>query len=156
MPRDLDDLATSIGRTIPALQEAQKRGIQKAALHVTGKIRDEIRSVTGDMRLSGVGRRGAKVGAKFDIKGSINPTALITATGPLHLIERDTSPHRIPRTRGRKKRIAVIDGHPYHHANHPGTAGKHPFAKGVARGAPDTPKIFQAEVRKAVVKAWGV
>jgi len=159
MARDLDDLATSIGATAAALQVAQKAGVTKAALYTTRTIRAEITRVTGDNRLSGVGKRGARVGAEYKIQGSVqNPTAYIQAKGPLHLIERDTSPHRIPRVRGRraKKRYAVVDGHPYAYAYHPGTTGQHPFEKGWRKAAPETPKIFQAEVRKAVVKAWGI
>jgi hypothetical protein len=155
MARDLADLARSASATADALQVAQKIGVRKAALHVTTAIRLEIRKVTGDMKLSGVGRRGARVGAKYDIKGTVNPTAFITATGPLHLIERDTSPHRVPRNRrSGRKRYAVIGGHPYDHADHPGTAGKHPFERGWMKSGIETPEIFQQEIRKAIRQAW--
>jgi len=158
MARDLADLAASAGAAAAALKVAQKVGVRKAALMTTNEIRGTIRSATGDMRLSGVGKRGARVGAKFDIKGSTNPTALITATGPMQLIERDTSPHRIPRARGgrARRRYVVVDGHPYASANHPGTRGKRPFGKGVAKAAPHTGAIFQREIRSAIDRAWGL
>lgn len=156
MARDLFDLAASAGAAAAALKVASKVGVRKAALHVTTEVRTEIRrAVGGDMRMSGVGRRGARVGASFDVRGDVNPTALIKGTGAIMLIEKDTPAHRIPKSGGRKKRV-VIDGHPYHHAFHPGTSGKQPFAKGVAKAGPDTPKIFQSEIRKAIEKAWGI
>lgn len=155
MPRDLLDLAASAARTADALQGAQAQGVRRAAIHVTTAIRSEILSATGDMRLSGVGRRGAKVGAKFDIKGTTNPTALITATGPLHFIERDTAPHTIPRTRRRgRKRYVAFDGGVYSRVEHPGTRGKHPFERGWRQAAPLTAQIFQTEVRDAFRRAW--
>ena len=114
-------------------------------------------SVTGDGRLSGVGKKGAKVGARYDVKGSTNPTALITATGPMQLIERDTKAHTIPKPRRRgRKRYAVIDGHAYASAQHPGTRGKRPFEKGWRRAAPQAPAVFQAAVRDAVRRGWGL
>jgi hypothetical protein len=154
--RDLSDLARSASATADALPAAQRRGVQKAALLVTTAIRSEILSATGDMRLSGVGRRGAKVGAKFDIKGTANPTALITATGPLHLIERDTQPHDAPRRRSRgRRRYVAFGGNVYSRATGSGgSRGKHPFEKGWKRAGPQTPEIFQREVREAVRKAW--
>lgn len=156
MPRGLGDLAASAARTAEAIPVAQKRGVQKAALFVTTTIRSEIRSATGDMRLSGAGRRGARVGAKYDIKGTRNPTALISATGPLHLIERDTQPHDVPRSRSRgRRRYVAFGGGVYSRATASGgSRGKHPFEKGWKRAGPQTPEIFQREVREAVRKAW--
>jgi hypothetical protein len=167
MPRDLGDLAASAARTADALQGAQAQGVRRAAVYATTMIRNEIRSATGDMRLSGVGRKGARVGARFDVKGTRNPTALIRATGPLHLIERDTGPHSIypkgqtfattrkgnVRRRGTSRALKIGEGYAAY-AEHPGTRGKHPFQKGVAKAAPETPRIFQREVRAAIAKAW--
>lgn len=53
----------------------------------------------GDMRLSGVGARkgrsgGAAVGARFKVeRRGTNPSGVITATGPLQLINNNTSGH---------------------------------------------------------------
>lgn len=157
MTRGLGDLAASAARTSAALADAQRAGVRRSALHVTGKIRDQVRRDTGDMRLSGVGKRGAKVGARFALVGDTsNPTAYITATGPMQLLERDTKAHRIPRSRGRRarKRYAVIGGRPYSRAAHPGARGKGTFGKGVAEGAKGSGEIFHAEVARAVRGAW--
>ena len=178
MTRGLGDLAASAARTSAALVDAQRAGVRRSALHVTGKIRDQVRRDTGDMRLSGVGKRGAKVGAKYDIKGTTNPTALITATGPLHLIERNTAAHSIlPRGRrvskryqnavakgrlpaggkpiylGRKKAL-TIGGGLYSSATRGPTRGKHTFERGWKKAAPDTPLIFQKEIQGVIRREW--
>lgn len=153
MPRDLGDLAVSAANAARAMPEAENRAVRKAALYTTRTIRTEIRKATGDMRLSGVGKRGARVGAKFQMKrGRSSPTAEITATGPLHLIERDTSPHKIPNRRGKKR--VVFDGKVRAYANHPGTSGQRPFERGWKKAAPKTPLIFRQEIGKAIVRAW--
>lgn len=176
MPRAFDKLTGSVAQTVPELRTAQGRGVQKAALEAKTIINTEIRKVTGDMRLSGVGKRGARVGARYDIKGSTNPTALIRALGPIQLIERDTKPHLIvPRasfvTRGgvrvrqgrrsaagrrlRGGRTALlIGGNLRASAEHPGTKGQHPFQRGAQRAAKVTPQIFREQVEQGLRRAW--
>jgi hypothetical protein len=143
------------------LQKAQKRGVNAAAFHVTSAIRDEIRAATGDMKLSGVGARGAKVGARYNVKGTVNPTAIIRASGPLQLIERDTAPHAIiPRGKRRGKRGTLLKGRKAMYFDdqfraavmHPGTRGKHPFEKGYLRSAPHAGAIFDAEIQNMIVR----
>jgi len=149
--RDLGDVARMAAVLPGALERAQLQGVQQSALFVTRGIRDEIRSVTGDMRLSGVGARGARVGAKYDVKGTTNPTAIISATGPLQLIERRTNPHPISnRRRSKKKALKMADGGFAKSAMHPGTPAKRPFAKGVSRTADRTGVIFDEAVQGAI------
>lgn len=152
---------TRMAATLPGeLQRAQVVGVRKSALLVTTAIRGEIRAVTGDNRLSGVGARGARVGAQYDVKGTTNPTAIIKAKGPLHLVERDTAPHLIiPRgmrvgKRGRQlkggKVLRLANGGYAASALHPGTRGQHPFEKGFMKSRDKTGPIFDLEVRKAI------
>ena len=158
MPRDLADLAASAGRTAEALQGAQIVGVKRAALHTTRVVRAEIAAATGgDSRLSGVGKRGAKVGARFDLMTATrNPTAIIKATGPLQLVERDTRAHTIPRQRrrSRRRRYAAFAGRVYSRVDHPGTRGKRPFARGAQAASPQAQQIFRAEVADAVRRGW--
>jgi hypothetical protein len=159
--RPLSDLV-AIAEALPKeLQQAQVKGVQKAALFTTRSIRDQIRSATGgDMRMSGVGKRGTKLNAYYDVKGRVNPTALIKARGPLQLLERDTSPHEIrPRKRRKakgqsgRKALRLSDGNFRGTVRHPGTRGKHPWAKGVAKSRGKTEQIFEDEIHKAIVRA---
>jgi hypothetical protein len=166
MARDLGDLAASVSRMPAAIRQAEATGVQKATIRTTGLIRDQIRSATGDMRLSGVGKKGARVGARYDKHFAATPDAPameIKATGPLHLIERDTRAHLIlPRgqtftARGSRRsgRKALKIGDDFRlYAEHPGTRGKRPFARGVARAAPEVPRIIQAEVGKTMMRSW--
>ena len=159
MPRDLADLAASLGRMPEALQQGQRRGVQRAALHVTTGIRQQISIATGGSnRLSGVGRRGARLSVGYDIKGSANPTALIKPRGKqgtFKLIEEDTKPHSIqPRARRGARALKLANSRYAARVRHPGTAGKHPFAKGVDKTKNDTVKIYEQEIWGAMTKAY--
>lgn len=104
-------------------------------------------------RLSGVGKRGAKLGVKVTLQPIGNGAkATVSATGPFQLIERDTQPHRIPRShaRGGPKHYVVIPGQGvYANAEHPGTTGKHPFERGVRESAPLVEKVFDVRTNVA-------
>lgn len=136
------------------LQAAQRRGVAKGALHVTRGMRDEVRAATGDMKLSGVGKRGARVGAKYTVKGTTNPTAVVKATGPAQLLEHDTKPHTIAprRRRGQSKARALrlADGRFVASVQHPGTRAKKPYEKGFLKTRGQTGPIFDREVQAAI------
>ena len=152
----LGDIARMAAVLPRELQAAQIRGIRTGALHVTKGIRGEIRSVTGDMRLSGVGRRGARVGARYDVKGTVNPTAIIGATGPMQLLEHPTSPHDIVprrRKRGKKGALRLRNGSYARKVRHPGTKPSRPFERGYLKTRGDTGRLLDAEVQKAIVRS---
>lgn len=138
--------------------DIQQEMVKETSRIYTAIIRSSIYSVTNGGRLRGVGKNGARVGVRVTQQRS--DTALVQATGPLHLIERDTSAHLIPRTTGvRRRRTAagrlshkrestgrVLSGRKLLVINgsvvtgpvlHPGTKGKHPFDIGyvAAEGA---------------------
>lgn len=177
MPRAFDRLTTSVAQTVPELRTAQSSGVRRAALETKTIINAEIQKVTGDMRLSGVGRRGARVSARYDIRGTTNPTALIRAIGPIQLIERRISPHAIlPRAsfvtrggvrvrqgrrsaKGRRysggKTALAFGGNFYAGVMHPGVnRSSGPFSRGAEKAARITPQIFAAEVDKGLRRAW--
>lgn len=140
------------------LQQAQRRAVGASALHVKKTVGATIAGAVGaDMRMSGIGKKGAKVGVRYDVLGFTNPTARVYATGPLHLVERGTKPHRIPKQRGaraRKRFLAIPGVGVRMWANHPGTTGKHPWQRGVAVAVPRVPAIFQAEVHRALKETF--
>lgn len=169
MPRDLGDLTASVRRMPQAIQQGEAEGVLVATKRVTGLVRDQIRTVTGDMRLSGT-RGSKKVGARYDKHFASTPDAPameVKNVGPLWLIERDTQPHAIyPRgltfnltrrgniSRRSGRRVLKIGDGFAAYADHPGTRGKHPFERGVDRGRPLVPRIIQAEVRKEMTRNW--
>lgn len=147
---------TDFASALPGeLARAQQRGIRAGALAVTRSIRAETAQATGgDSRLSGVGRRGARVGARYDVKGVTNPTALIRATGPFQLIEHDTSAHPIrPRRRRRGGRLRLADGSFRAGVRHPGTRAKRPFARGVTRAQSEPGKALDRAVQDAIKRS---
>lgn len=135
------------------LQPMMTTATAKAALLVTNSVRDQTRADSGgDMRLSGVGRRGARVGARYDVRGGRNPTALVRATGPMQLLELPTRPHLI---RPQRKRAILTPGGARAYAHHPGTSGKRTWSRGVNRVVGDVPKLYQAELRKQMRRFFG-
>jgi hypothetical protein len=112
------------------------------------------------------------------VYGGDNPTAYVTATGPYHLLERNTGPRFIiPRgwrvsrrytNAVRKGKLPAggkviylggakalkFGGRFSMYAEHGGTRGKHTFERAWKRTAPETPAIFQREVSTALRKAW--
>lgn len=134
----------------------ERRATNAAALEVKGILLAEMRRVAPGLKLN-VGKRGKKIGVSYT-PGVSSGTAVIRATGPVQLIENTTKPHRIPRARARGgRRVVVIPGVGVRAwANHPGTRGKHPWAKGVAVAVPRVPKIVDAELDRTMRKHFGV
>lgn len=158
--RPFSDLVLVAKRFPEELQKAQIRGVQKAALVTTRSIRDQIRVDTGgDMTMSHAGRRGGprKINAYYNVKGKVNPTAIIRARGPLQLLDRSTRPHTIrPRKGGRgrqAKRALKFDGQFAAAVHHPGTRGKGTWDKGLRKAMPKTRRIFEDEIHKGVLRA---
>ncbi len=150
MARPLGSAAGDFTRRLGKLSTAVKRGrrdtVSAMALAAKKAQNDQIKRDTGDMHLSGVGRRGARVGTRFDLSAD---RANVRATGPLHFVAHPMSPHRIPkvRTRGRR-RVAVIPGVGVRaHAMHPGTRGKDTWRAG--RRKAQRPVTQAAERRTA-------
>lgn len=129
--------------------------------------------------MKGVGKKGNhKIGVTFDIKGrGETATALIRAFGQFHLIERDTKPHTIPRTRGSRRartssgrisakrvatdrtysgrRLLVIGGQVVTGPiNHPGTRGKHAWERGVDVARGYTKARFESGLTRAMTKVF--
>lgn len=104
--KDLGFLIKSVGA---AAQEAQKEAVFRSALHMKDVIENEVHKDLGGknyFRAMGekktksgkfVGVRSAnnKVGVRFDVKGVYTPTALLTAYGPMGLLEYGAAKHEI-------------------------------------------------------------
>lgn len=140
------------------LPDVERRGVESAALLVKNAVNAQLRVAVGaDLRMSGVRKKGARVGARYE-KGQSKSTAVVQAFGPMPLIENDTPPHRIPKVRGRRarKRVVVIPGVGVRAwAHHPGTKGKRPWERAINRSVPKVPAVIQAETGKALRKSFG-
>jgi hypothetical protein len=82
-------------------------------------------------RLSGVGKRGARVAAGYTVYGDNN--VKISARGPVWLVDQSNTAHTIAPKKKRGRQGALY-GKGYEHpyggtVSHPGTAGKHQWAR---------------------------
>jgi hypothetical protein len=138
------------------LRTLEHRTVEIAALAVKTSVLGQMQIAGVDNgRLRGVGKRGAKIGVRYDFGG--RTTALVRATGPFHLLESDTKTHRIPKERGARarKRVVVIPGVGVRaFAQSRGTKGKHPWAKGVVAAMPIQEKAQGLALHQALVKAY--
>lgn len=143
--------AAKTARMTTGLKQVERRLALSAATTVKVSVTAAMAAAgVKNGRLRGVGKKGARVGVRYQPLGEAR--YLVKATGPFQLIESNTKPHRVPRqpkTGRAKKRVVVIPGVGVRaYANHPGTKGKHPWAKGVAAAVPaqrKTQALFLAE-----------
>lgn len=103
------DLGTLIRSVGTAAQEAQKKAVFNAALHMKNEIEREVRKDLGGRdffrqmmekktrtgNLIGARPASNRVGVKFNVKGEYTPTALLTAYGPMGLLEYGAKAHDI-------------------------------------------------------------
>lgn len=157
------EFATKLEKLVVEVGQANRAAINAAALIVTREIRTRTAAATGgDMRLSGVGKRGARVGVGYDVKGDRNATALIRARGPFHLVERDVKPHDIKLRRDTGKRRSGPRalrmknlGFARSAKNAGGSKGRRPFERGTKAGEPKARLAFEREQAKALARVFG-
>lgn len=163
MAKTPEQFIASLGTLERRINANVADSVGKAALALKRSVQANLVAAVGpELRMSGVGRRstasrgGAKVGVRYDIKGTRNPTALLRMFGPAHLIERDTKAHtitaraRTTTARGRRRRgarVLVFRGGGFATSvNHPGTKGKRVWERGIRTATP----VAMAHLRGAV------
>jgi hypothetical protein len=180
-PKTLGQFAIETRQMAGGLDGAMQAATKAAAFDVTSAARDAIRSDSGgDSVLSGVGKRGTKVGARFDMVGPRLDEALVRATGPMQIIENDTDQHQqipsgIGRARRQSRRAAkqqlyealfgssgfagtkplAAPGGPFYRVNHPGTRGKHTWARAIEKAKPKVPQVYQKALNAHLRKFFG-
>lgn len=134
----------------------QKRTLNEMAITVKRNVTAAMAAAgAGTGKLRGVGRKGARIGVRYD--QTAGGAVLVRATGPFHLLESDTKAHRIPLQRGARarKRVVVIPGVGVRSfVNHPGSKGKHPWAKGVEVSRLEAGKISQRILTETVTQVF--
>ena len=184
--RTTHDFAARIMQIGLAAQKSQKKGVERAALLIKREIEKELtRAIGGDHTLSNLRKKGGadaeEFSLGFDIKGTLNPTALLRVRRPMggwYLVEYGAGKHAmfprgaLPGRRGTRRekrqqtlnavfgargaysglRPMPINGNfRYSVRNHPGMRGKEPFHKGLARATPRAVKELHATVHLAIV-----
>lgn len=140
-------------RTQQELLRARRTAIVKGATELKQGVQ---RRLPPSGRLRGVGKKGARIGVRYDLKA--DDAAVVKAIGPLHLLERDTKAHTIePKSKGRganrRKRAGALklgDGQFRASAQHPGTKGQHPFEKGIEDARPKAVRAMANPITDAV------
>lgn len=174
MSVNVDQFASRMNQLARTYDAIPKQVVTAAAQVYTNTIRHMVDVSTVGGKLRHVGKSGARIGAKYDVKGSANPTAIVQATGPFQLIERDTKAHQIPRAsrtrRGRtpsgrlshkrvdtgrqlSQRIPLLINGEWRTGpvNHPGTKGKHIFERAIV--AADKPAGVAAALAQSTALA---
>jgi hypothetical protein len=138
--------AAKFEKLAAGMKNLQKATLVEAAKTVQTAVRAELVAVgAGSGRLRGVGKKGGTIGVRYDVLGP--DRVVVRATGQFQLLESNTKAHRIPKMRSRQ-RVVVIPGIGVRAwANHPGTKGKHPWAKGVVIGVPLAGRAEQTALR---------
>ncbi len=112
----------------------------------------------GDLRLPRWGRRGLRLNVGYEITSPSASTSRAVVRprpiGPWAVLEDGADPHVIaPRPRGKRKALRVGDGFAAR-TNHPGSAGKKTWTKGVRSARPAATKAYQAVQHDALLKAF--
>lgn len=154
-----DGLAEFVVKTekmATGLRTLEHSTVEVAALAVKTSVLAQMAAAgVKDGKLRGVGKKGTRIGVRYDFTGQA--VALVRATGPFHLLERDNKPHREPKVRGSRarRRVLVIPGVGVRAwANHPGSKGKHPWEKGVVAAMPIQEKAQGLALLQTLEKAY--
>jgi hypothetical protein len=161
------------------LPQTNRQSISDAALTFKDAVLAEgKRDVGGDLRLSRWGKRGLKLGAGFDVRGTTNATALLRARpqGPWKVLEVGTqsaggyligagrSRSNTAKSRARGYRTGsqkFLKGREYAHPVrgpivHPGVKPKGTWTRGVLRGQPKAVNIIRGRYVRALGKQFGL
>lgn len=147
----IDQFAAKITKAGTNLKEAEQVSIVESAQ--AGKA--IMLANMGFTRMRGVGRKGARVGVRYTVKGGSSPSVLLGYFGPVHLANNPTSPHRIEPKSGRSgKKAIVVGGQPVANADHPGTAGKKFFERSKPQVQQTAGKILERSVQTALRRSF--
>jgi hypothetical protein len=108
------------------------------------------RAIGGDMRM---GRK--RINVRDD---KISRGYIVKATGPAHLIERDTADHDIRprRRRGGRRGALLVPGFGFLPVvHHKGTTGKHPFEKGAKAAVRPAAIAYRKAAMTDLLKVFG-
>lgn len=142
----IERLATAMPRAMTVGVETVAYEFKKTALAAAPR------------RLSNVGRKGAKLSVVYTVFGKNTPEvrAEIRAVPPglWSMVESGTRPHKIPKRRNAKV-LKFSDGGFAREVQHPGTRGKHPWAKAKSVVGPKAGQIFDKALKAELAAIFG-
>ena len=129
--------------------------VKKAAFRAKTAHLSELDKGTSTRRLRNVGVKGARVGIMYRTwtKGYAMAEGQLSATGPVHILDRPTKGHRI--WAGTRDGFSTHMPTPYGYftsVNHPGTKGKRTFDKGFKKAQPLITKTIRGGAYKTVTE----
>lgn len=146
------------------IKGATREGVREAAWAGKRIFEAELVGAVGGKRLSGVGKSGARVGARFtEPSFDASPTSILSFTGPVHLASSGTRPHWIaPRNSafgrgGRNGAFALYfpDGEVRAFpVFHPGTPGKNFAPRAMDRVREIAPQVMARAERRALASVF--
>lgn len=148
-------LAAKLASAGANVEAATRAGLNAGGMTVkTTAVAYLAAAGVGSGRLSGVGKRGGRIGVRYKIAQTGDGAVVdVGMTGPAQLIERDTKAHPIGPRKSKTLKLATGDFRPFV-AHHPGTRGKHPWEKSLRVSLPLVPKIMQEHVSLGLVRAF--
>ena len=155
----LAELAETMERMKKAQEYGQLNGVRRAGRYAVKTIRASVRTAAGgDMRLSGVGAGGARLGVRtgrskkgLSLQSRLAYGVTVYATGPIHLLDAPTGTKEVY---PRRRKALRFNGLYAAHALAGPTRGKRSFQAGVARAAPALPGIIERETAKRVEREF--
>ena len=129
--------------------------VKKAAFRAKTAHLSELKKGTSTFRLRNVGVRGARVGIRYTTKtvGYAMAEGTLSATGPVHILDRPTMPHFI--IAGTRDGVSQVMPTPYGFfrvVEHTGTKGKRTFDKGFKKAQPLITKTIRGMAYKTVTE----
>lgn len=153
------ELAGKLEAAARGIEDGAREGVREAAIVAKGIFESALPARS----MSGVGRSGARLGARFtNPTSTTNPTSIVRYVGPVHLLNTGTRRHLIGpkgwrrgRAAGRLKftggdgqvRTGVVE--------HPGVRGQRFFPNVVDRVQAAAPEQIKAAQRRALLKVFG-
>lgn len=148
MADSLQQFAGKLHRYQSELERVPKQGV--TAVAVLAKRNIEV--AMGKPVLIVPRAKKRRVSPFYTVTGTgATAKAVVAMRGAAPLVERDTKPHREPKTskRGGRKLLSIPGIGVRASVMHPGTKGKHPFQHGIEATIPLAGRTFEAEVHKA-------
>lgn len=150
------ELAGKLNRAGEAVGSAPRAGVTKACQAGKTVMLSALTSAVGGTRLRGVGARGARVGVRYRVYGPESATTgVLGYTGPVHLVNNDTSAHEIY---PRRRKALSPSSHAWAAAKveHPDTAGAH-FAEPAERVVlANAKRVIDGEARARLRAGFGL
>lgn len=152
-------LAAKFGRAAKSLKDAESEGVRDAGIVAKAIFVESLPTRT----MSGVGRSGARVGARFSQPKGDPPYTVVQYTGPVHMLNNRVRRHLIGpkgwrRARGTKGKLKFTggdDGIRSGVVEHPGVAGRKFAPDAMRKAAAMAPRQVEMATSRALRRVFG-